>query len=319
MMHHRGRAGFTLPELLIALTVFAVVAVAVTRVMRAQQRFLTGAAELGDMRSQLRQAIHLLPAELRPLAPNLGDVHEWSSTALKFRAITGASLLCRTGAAELLLPPRLPAIDDDRALTTWLTTPRPGDSVLVHDAGEIGDSDDVWRAYEIASIGSASPDERCDRIGALQAADGSTGAAVRVRLAGSSALSSTIAPGAAIRFFHPVRYALYRSADGKWYLGASDCNAARVPACSVIQPVSGPYGAPEGTGDTGLMLAFEDRWGTALDPGTDDPRRIALIRMVVRAASQGRWWGQGGGRRLHDSLSYAVAMRGLPSRKGSDQ
>lgn len=313
------RGGFTLPELLIALTMFAVIATAVTRVMRSQQRFLSGAAELSDMRSQLRQAIHVLPAELRPLMPAGGDVYEWSSSTVKFRSITGASVICRLATGELLLPPRVPANGDGRGLTTWLAAPQPGDSVLIHDPGELGDADDIWRAYEVAFIGAASAGNRCDPAGGLEPLHGNSEPAVRLRLVESVALSPTISVGAPIRFFHPVRYALYRSADGKSYLGASDCSAARIPACSVIQPVSGPYGVPEAGMGSGLSLSYEDRSGRVLHPGSDDARDIALIRILVRSASSGRWWGSGRGRRLYDSLSFVVSMRGLPSPHRGDQ
>ena len=302
----------TLPELLIALVLFAVVAGAATRVLRTQQRFLYGTTELGELRSQLRQAVHVLPAELRQIAPAAGDMHEWSSTAVKFRSVTGSSVICRqVSGSVVILPGYASAVDDPRALTRWLVTPQPGDSLLVHDERDLGSADDIWRTYEIADVSAASDEEQCDGSDGLPLAVVEA-RAVRLRLANSVPLSGSIRPGAAVRFFRPVRYALYQSGDGKWYLGASDCNSTRVPPCSTIQPVSGPYRSG-GNRAPGLSLVFEDQHGGNLSPGIDDPASVAVVRLIVRGQTSGSWWGRESRSALEDSLEFTVAMRTRPS------
>ena len=314
------RRGFTLPELMITLVLFAVIATAATRVLRTQHRFLRGAAELAELRSQLRQAVHVLPSELRSMAPAAGDVYEWSSSAVKLRSTLGVSVACRRlSDSVLVVPPRVNDLGDPRALTTWLVAPQPGDSILVHDEGDLGTFDDAWRAYEIAAVGPASADEDCDAASGLTSGVPAS-RPVRLRLASGSGLSRTIRSGAAIRVFRPVRYALYRSGDGRWYLGAADCNAARVPRCSSIQPISGPYGSGvSGAAPDGLTLTFEDGSGRRLTPGIDDVGEIALVRVVVRGATHGAWWGQGRGSRVLDSLALDVGVRGRLSSAGNLQ
>jgi hypothetical protein len=80
-----------------------------------------------------------------------------------------------------------------------------------------------------------------------------------------------------------VRYALYRSSDGLWYLGFSDCRPiVRSPPCTALQPVSGPYEpfAPDGARRaSGLTFTYRDRGGSA----TDDPARVATIEISFRA------------------------------------
>ena len=306
----------TLPELLIALVLFAVVAGAATRVLRTQQRFLHGAAALGELRSQLRQAVHVLPAELRQIAPAAGDIHEWSSTAVRFRSVTGSSVICRqVSGSVVILPGYASAADDPRAFTTWLVTPQPGDSLLVHDEHDLGSADDTWHTYEIAEIGVAAEGEQCNGPNGLQL-KGLENRAVRLRLAHGASLSGSIRPGAPVRFFRPVRYALYQGGDGKWYLGASDCNATRVPPCSTIQPVSGPYRSRDGSAP-GLSLIFEDQHGGPLSPGIDDPAAVAVVRLMVRGQAAGNWWGRGSHSALQDSLEFTVAMRTRPSALGT--
>lgn len=307
-----GRGGFTLPELVIALVLFAVVATAATRVMRTHQRFLRGAAELGEMRSQLRQAVHVLPSELRWIAPADGDVYEWSTSAVKFRASLGASVVCRkTSEFVIVVPPRVSDSGDLRGMTTWLVMPQPGDSILVHDEGDMGAFDDTWRAYEIAAVGPADDVEGCEPTSGFDTYVPGASRPVRLGVPNESPLSPSIRTGTAVRIFHPVRYALYRSGDANWYLGAADCNATRVPPCSSIQPISGPYGSRgSGTGLDGLTLTFEDGSGRILTPGIDDSAEIAIVRVAVRAETKGSWWGARRGARILDSLTLHVAVRG---------
>ena len=49
--------------------------------------------------------------------------------------------------------------------------------------------------------------------------------------------------GAPVRFTRPVRYSLYRAADGDWYLGEREWNPTTV-RFNTIQPVSGPFLSP---------------------------------------------------------------------------
>lgn len=300
----RRRSGFSVVELLVVLVLFAIIAGAATRSLRGQQRFLRGASELAEMRSQLRQAVHLLPAELRSIAPTAGDIHAWSRSAVAFRAMSGSSIICaRLSDFILAIPSR--GEEGAPALTSWLVTPRAGDSVLILDPGRaVGRSDDQWRLHEVDGIAWSQSAAECGPFAAP-----SGGGHLRVQVSGRP-LSATIAAGGAVRFFRPVRYSLYRGGDSRWYLGGSECSAARTPSCSVIQPVSGPYRAlAREDAESGLVLSYFDREGRTLDPGRDDPRRVGSIGVIVRADA-GSWWKKAGHTvPLRDSLAFLVAIR----------
>lgn len=231
---------------------------------------------------------------------------------MKIRSSLGASVVCRKlSDSVIVVPPRVSNGGDPRVLTTWLVMPQPGDSILVHDEGDIGAFDDTWRAYEIATVGPAADIEGCEPTTGLDANVPGAGRPVRLRVPSESPLSPTIRSGMAIRLFHPVRYALYRSSDANWYLGAAECNATRRPPCGSIQPISGPYGS-RGSDPAldGLTLTFEDGSGRILTPGIDDPAEIAMVRVAVRGETEGSWWGAQGRARILDSLTLHVAVRG---------
>ncbi|HUF26702.1 MAG TPA: prepilin-type N-terminal cleavage/methylation domain-containing protein [Gemmatimonadaceae bacterium] len=302
-----GNAGFTLPELLVVLVLASVVAAVAAKVVRGQRRSLAAAVELVEMRSQLRQAIHLLATELRPLAPDAGDIHEWSATALRFRSFFGGSAACRLTSDSTLVVPS-PSGSEEIRLSSWLMQPQSGDSLLIYDPGRrFGAGDDRWRAFEISAVTPASAAEQCDP-GVAALAGVNAGSALRIRVSIGAPLPRPDALGAPVRFFRPVRYALYRSSDRRWYLGASDCNSRRTPACTTIQPVSGPYGST-GSGDGhGITMEYHDRQGRQLDPASDGASAIASIVLVVRGETPGIVGG--GARGVRDSLFLVVAPRG---------
>lgn len=301
-----ARLGATLVELLAAIGIAGLVATVATRTFREQRRALRGSVELAEMRSQLRQGMHLLATELRPIAPSEGDMHAWSETRLIIRSMAGSSVICRRSSDSTFV---LPPIDAGATLTSWLVAPQPGDSLRVFDEGSALDlSDDTWHAHEIAAVTRVSGEAGC--AAGSGAEDGNAAPAIRLRIAGDR-LSPTVGEGASVRIFHPVRYEVYQSGDGLWYLGASDCRAARSPPCSTIQPVSGPYRSRTADGiGAGLELAYFDAVGTRLDPGYDDARRIARVDVVLRAETRTPMrLRHNSSRGFQDSVRLSVAVR----------
>lgn len=302
-----GRRGVTVIELVLVLAIGGLVAAVATRTFRVQQRSIGTAVELAELRTQLRLGVHLLATELRTISPHQGDVHSWGGTGITIRSVNGTSVVCsRESDSALVLPPL--DREHDPSPTSWMTYPQPGDSVRVlDDSLGVSGIDDVWRSYEIADL---SPAARVGECALRTASTDSTHTPVRVRLAGGARLPATVVTGASVRFFRPVRYELYRSGDGLWYLGASECRAGRSPSCSTIQPVAGPYDAPGAGTGSGLQLVYLDQSGSELLPDRDDPRRIARIDVTVRSRVRTPpVWRHTGMRAAGDSIHLSVAPR----------
>ena len=303
------RGGFTLVELAVTLAIAGMVATIAIRTFRTQFHSIAGSVELAEMRGQLRQGIHLLATELRPIAPDEGDIHDWAASRVVFRSVTGSSVICgRTSDSTLVLPPV--GAEDANLLTTWLAAPQPGDTMLVLDDGlDLGSSDDRWRAFEITSVAKGGAPEECRlTMGGSQTADDDA-RHFRIALSGPSPLPRTVTVGAPVRIVQLVRYELYRSGEGAWYLGASECRARRTPPCSTIQPVSGPYRPATSDGNgSGLELAYFDVRGTRLAPSVDDVRRLSRVDVVVRAETRGSS-AAGRGGAFVDSSRVSVAIR----------
>jgi hypothetical protein len=264
----RVRAGFTLPELAVALALTMLLAAAMLALLRGQERFYRRSALALDARGQLRQGAALLAAELRALSPEAGDITRALPDTLELRATLGAAVTCDRGSDWLALPELSRA--GYLALAAWLDRPRAGDTAWVLDAGRaLGDSS-AWRPHTVA---------RLDRDGSLCTggpfATSAGESAHRLTLA--EPVDSALAPfGVAVRFTRQVRHALYRGHDGTWQLGSDD----RSPAgWTGIQPVSGPYG---GGGTPGLEFRYVDSGGATLAPPAQGTR-VRRIDAVLRA------------------------------------
>jgi hypothetical protein len=116
--------------------------------------------------------------------------------------------------------------------------------------------------------------------------------------------------GTPLRITRPARYSLYRSADGKWYLGRREWSPVQ-GRFETIQPVSGPYRAydSEAGQTSGLELRYFDRSGLRVPSGSVASDRIARVSVVLRAPPPG---GDGQVRERRDVASVTVALRNSP-------
>lgn len=273
--------GATLPELLIALTLFAIIAVTVAGVLRHTQDAYRAQTLTVDRAQNLRVASAFLPAELRELDATDGDIEAMAPTAVTIRAPRQLAVLCQ--------PPRPAGLPGLLALTVR-DTPRYGlrdfnartDSLWVLRA-DATDTNDAWALGSIAALSTDS----CP--------DGQSGRRISVvQVRGfSSAPDAGIASNAPVLGFETLTYRLYRSSeDGRWYVGQQ--------AGSDLQPVLGPV-----TRD-GLAFAYFDSTGAV----TDQPNRVSLVEVRVRAPTTEPVRSSAG--RLGtpvDSVVVAVALR----------
>lgn len=292
------RQGVTLVELLVALTLFSLLATVVLRLVRDQQRFQVGALEIIDTKRNARQAIDLLYGALRPASS--ADVYGATDSSISFRATYTASHLCAVDSSRTLLTLPHAAGDDDSGLSTVLAMPRTGDSLLVFDPAERqAADDDTWTAHVVTSGpgGGACP---------MRPAGLATRTTSGLAIAVAPPLTQTTGVGVPVRFFRPSAYSLYRSSTGEWMLGYSTCAAG---TCTPRQPLSGPYSPVASDGARGIAFDYFDVHGAA----TFDPSRIARADVVARARSTSMLAaGHLRGRRYHDSLAITIAFRNRP-------
>jgi prepilin-type N-terminal cleavage/methylation domain-containing protein len=291
------RPGVTLVELVVALTLFSVVATIVLTILREQQRFHTGALDIIDTRRSAQQAIDLLYGELRAISS--ADIYSMSDSSIMFRTTIGASHLCAidSGRASITLP-------STRAtrvapLSTFLTLPRAGDSLLVFDPGEAPEpDDDRWNPHVLVTDpGGAVCQTRPHGL----ASDAIEASGIVFQVAPPFAVSIVV--GSPLRVFRPASYSLYRGSGAAWMLGYSSCAAG---SCTPRQPLSGPYVPFASGGEGGIAFAYFDAQGAP----TSDRSQVARIDVMVRARSASSVQvGHLRGQRYQDSLAITIALR----------
>jgi type II secretory pathway pseudopilin PulG len=248
-----GRRGTSVAELLVALSVFGLLSLAVVGVLRRMQDAYRIHTQQADRRQTLRAAAAILPTELRELDAAEGDLVAMGATAITIRAPRQLGLLCRAqppgppGPMTLILQGALRyGVREFDADTDSLWVLSEGPTTALED--------DRWLTGAVASVGSAP----CP--------DGTAGRRITTTLVAPGVDGFAI--GTPVLGFETVTYRLYRSSeDGRWYIGQQ--------TATDFQPVIGPVTAG------GLSLAYFDSSGAA----TPEPTRVRLIEVRVRAAT----------------------------------
>jgi type II secretory pathway pseudopilin PulG len=145
------RPGASLVELLVALTVTAVVLAVATGSLLRQQRTSSALHATGAANAQLRAGTSLLPAQLALLSPATSDlaVGQIRDTALQFRSAIATGVSCDSGAAVVF------AIEQDSLWTSGVaSTPHGSDSLWWYD----GDSA-RWNGRLV--VGARTDSARC--------------------------------------------------------------------------------------------------------------------------------------------------------------
>jgi prepilin-type N-terminal cleavage/methylation domain-containing protein len=273
-----NRAGFTLVELIVAAVVASIAGGAMIMTLSRQQRFFASADAIGEVRGQLRDAADVLASDLRGASVARFGVPVMSDSAVEFFATIGTSVGCNAPAGLTIgLPPEVLAAGN--TLTSLLAQPDTGDIAMLLSVPRARPDSATWEALRIASFTSRATSTACPQsTGFTTAGDlGSGSSGYMLTLAQTPSI--TISAGAPVAFVRRVRYSLYKSSDGLWYLGYRRCNATP-PGCAAIQPVSGPYRAySSSAGTSGLSFRFFDASGQQL---TSSSAAVARIDIVLR-------------------------------------
>lgn len=299
MMKRTSRGGFTLVELLMVIVMLSIVLGALFKVIVGQQRFYRGASDTIETQDNVRQAVDILATDLRGISPSNGDIFgPLSATSIEFMEPVGASVVCvidpASGRKNFTVPPLQLAANN--GLTSWGSTPKRNDIVLVYNTGKTQATvDDTWESHVLDGIASGGT---CPNSTELTTTTAEQTLGWTFQLNTALAGGDSVAQGAAVRIVRRVRYQLYQASDGQWYLGYQECPNG---TCDTIQPVSGPYLPPSTTGPSGLALTYFDNTGLP----TVIPSAVARIDVVTRAQPASSITG---GQHV-DSLRASIALR----------
>jgi len=253
--------GVTMLEMLIALTLFGVVAPIATTILVRTLRAYSRQTRQIDEQQQRRALTTVLPAELRALDAADGDIGAMSETAIDLRGSRWLGVTCSAlTSAPPAGDPGLLAVTMRRRLFFGVRDIDPqADSVLIYDAGATMGRD-PWRPGQVGGVAPAT----CD--------DGEPGVRLRIAMDPTDGRAFTQlrrAIGLPLRGFTRVQYRLYRPAgDSGWYVGIQEAGGG-------LQPLAGPL----------LRSGFELRYVDADGIATVDPRRVARIDVWLRSAS----------------------------------
>lgn len=298
----RSRAGFTLVELAVALTLGLLVAGLVHGQLLHARRVHRAQLERTALQENVRVAAVVLARELGPLghdeitpeaAAALGvpvevrpDLRLLRPGAVTYLAARGAGHLCGT------VPGPSPEILVESS--TWRSprAPRASDSLLVFlESDGATAADDAWvHLGVIAAGGSACP-------------GGEPALAIRVGLPAplTPAALSAVTAGAPVRLAE-VMEARYYASGGKSWLGLRSVSTGEV-----ITPVAGPL-ADSTAGVRGLTLRYLDGVGA----GTLDPARVRAVEVTLVGVTDQPVHARRPHQALVDTLTLttSVALRG---------
>lgn len=215
----RQRRGFTLIEVLIAMTIMGIVTGAVYKLLTTSQRLSLAQAEQVSLQSNVRTGSLVVPNELRELNTFLGgnpdqnDIITKDPDLIEYRAMRGLGFACQAAAAN--------ATELRIAQSSWTGLRDPAassdDLYVFVDGDESVVTDDAWQRVAVAAV---DPD--------ANACGGDPGFVLTV------APLPEILVNTPVRLFEVMELKLYEAGGQRW-LGARS-----VKTGENTQPVLGP-------------------------------------------------------------------------------
>ncbi len=249
----RGGNGFSLPELVVALTLIGLLGTIIVRTTLSLSRVSRAQQERGTVEGAFDLGADYLSAELA--AVSHGDVFRISRESVSYRAFRLSGLACLVSRTEVrILEERLAAV----------RLPQAGrDSLLLYSGRDsTGGSRAIWVSLPIHGVARS----RCGALPALSVATIIDSAAVAL---GSG---PDLVP---VRAFEVMEARFYTSQGSTW-LGARSESSGET-----VQPLAGPFEA-SGTG-----FEFSDTAGAVATA----PAAVRAIRLLFSARTSG-WEGR---------------------------
>lgn len=280
----RRSAGFTLIELIVATAIAAIVGTTLMVTLSRQERFYSSAAQMLQVRGQLRDGADVLTSDIRGAAIERYGLPLMTDTAMEFFSTVGSSVICETPAGStLFLPPA--ALSSGAPLTSLVAQPDTGDIALIYAMPGGSPDSAQWMEARIAGFSTRSLATSCPPSTGFTSTSDAAGGERGYALTLTANPGTGIRKGAPVRFIRRGRYSLYAS-GGQWYLGYRRCNAEGQSSCGTVQPISGPYLPYKGPGDpeAGLVFRYFDASGGEIT-GQSLSTLTARIDIVLRGST----------------------------------
>lgn len=277
--HHASsrRGGATLTELLVALSIFGLVATTCLSLLATSARAFERTTLTSDQRAQLAGAALVTSALLAGLSPSDGDVIAASDTAVRFWGTVASGISCRISGNDTWVPQG--ALATQVALGAASTMPQSGDILAAWDEGPTSStSDDGWTRHRVLNV--STPTGGC--VGGPIARSLADAAVDTWRLEVAPPID-TLRVGAPLHILRAQRLALYSSA-GDWSLGHSETTP--MGPWATIQPAAGPL-TPPSAPTQGLEMQWLDTLGSSslAAPHALQVRVRAPMRHLMRTAT----------------------------------
>lgn len=277
------RRGFTLAEILVALTLMLIVSGAVYKLLVTTQRVSRDQAQRVNLQSNVRISSLAVLNDLREIGTFSGgtgdrnDILSIAPSTISYRAMRGAGFVCET--------PTATQVRISRNTFSGYRDPQPGrDAFYVFlDGDPDTDVDDAWLPVAIAAVSTTT------------ACPGALGSGITLTTPNTPVLAALPA-GTPIRVYEVMELTLHQ-ADGKSWLGARSVSGGEA-----VQPVLGPLAE-----ENGLEFEYLNAAGAA----TADITGIKSIRVTIRALSEGPVHAglDGGLTQIQEELITQVALR----------
>jgi prepilin-type N-terminal cleavage/methylation domain-containing protein len=277
-----NRRGFTLAEIMIAMTLMLIVSGAAFKLLVTTQRLSRSQAEQASLQSNVRMGSLVVLNDLRELntvfggAADRNDILDAQVSDITYRAMRGIGFICQA--------PTATQIRITRSSFSGFRDPVAGrDGLYVFIDGDPDtEADDTWLPVAISAVatGTACP----GALGDITLTTPNTAGLVGLPV------------GTPIHIYEVMELKLH-VADGKSWLGARSISAGEA-----IQPVLGPL-----VDGNGFQLEYLDATGAI----TADRTAIKSIRVTIRGISDGAVTPGIEGILIHvqDSLVTQVALR----------
>jgi prepilin-type N-terminal cleavage/methylation domain-containing protein len=278
-----NRRGFTLVEIILALTLMLIVSGAIYRLIVASQRITRGQAERVSLQSNVRIGSLAVLSDLRSLNTVSGgslaenDILAMAANSITYRGMRGAGFICEA--------PTATGVRLARNTFFGYRDPQPGrDSLYVFiDGDDKTETDDAWLSLAITGVSTAT------------ACPGIIGPGITLTTANTVALVG-LPSGTPVRIFEVMELKLHEE-DGRSWLGARS-----VSADEPVRPVLGPL-----VDGNGFNLTYLDAAGGE----TGDRTAVKSIQVIIRGISDGAVNAgiEGSPTRVQEELTSLIALR----------